>query len=115
LPEEESWEERVVFDVIWMRSKGWGVNTKLVDSSDRDDDMQTYVINVALHAMIRASKHNKRRMFTRIQASDAEPGVIVPDSPLPETWNDQQQAVLDAAGLGDNSDDIDEEDDNEQS
>ena len=113
LPKEESWEECVVFNVIWMRCKGWGVNTKLVDISDRPDDMQTYVINAALHAMIRASKHNKRRMFTRIQATNAEPGVIVPDGPLPDTWNDQQQAVLAAAGLGDNSDDTDEEDDDE--
>ena len=113
LPEEESWEEHMVFNVIWMRSKGWGVNTKLVDSSDRDDDMQTYVINATLHAMIWASRHNKRCMFTRIQAADAEPGVIVPDGPLPETWNDQQQAVLAAAGLGDNSEDTDEEDDDD--
>ena len=40
-------------------------------------------------------------------------GVIVPDTPLPQTWNDQQKALLDSLGLGDNSDDTDDEDDKE--
>jgi hypothetical protein len=115
LLEEERWEEREIFDVIWMRSKGWGANTKLFDSSDRDEDMKTYVINAALHTMIRASRNNKRRMFTKIPSSDAEPG-LVPDGPLPPTWNDQQHALLKTLGLdSDNSDDTDDEDDNADS
>ena len=63
LPEEDSWEECKIFDVIWLRSKGWGANTKLFDTTDRDEDLQPYVINDTLLTMIRASTTTRGACF----------------------------------------------------
>lgn len=113
LPEEEGWEECEIFDAIWMRSEGWGTNTKFFNSSNRDEDMRTYVINAALHIMIQAFRINKRCMFMRMSLLDAEPGIIVSDSPSHPAWNDEQQALLDSLRLGDDSNNTGAEDDNE--
>ena len=79
----------MIFDVTWMRPKGWGINTNLYDTmySNRDEDMYMYLINDTLHTMIQNLNKNKRCMSTTIPSSDAEPG-LVPDRPLPLTWND---------------------------
>ena len=99
MPEEDSWEERKIFDVIWLRSKGWGTNTKTFDTTNRDKDLQPCVIKDTLLTMIWASTNNQRHMFSKIPASGAEPG-LVPAGPLPPTRNDQQQAFLQSIGLG---------------
>ena len=65
--------------------------------------------------MIRASTNNKRRMFTKIPASDAELG-LVPAGLLPLTWNDRQQAILCDVGLSsDRSDSSDTNNDDDGS
>ena len=58
LPKEDSWEEHEIFDAIWLNSKGWGTNTKLFNTTNREEDQQQYVINSALHTMVWVSANN---------------------------------------------------------
>ena len=64
LQDESEWEHRVVKQIVWWRRKGFAVETHLHGDVDVQS-IEPYPINVALHAMIRDSPRNTRRMLSQ--------------------------------------------------
>ena len=64
LEDESEWEHRVVKDVVWFRLKGYSVETIIRGCNVSRQSIEKYLINDALHEMIRASPHNSRPMLS---------------------------------------------------
>ena len=71
LEDEGDWENRVIINVAWWRSNGYAVLTKLINVTNEDQAIEKYLINPALHQMIRESTHNVKRMASQINAAAA--------------------------------------------
>ena len=69
LEDESEWEYRVIVNVVWWRSHGHAVLTKLVNVTTDDQVIEKYLINDSLHTMIRDSTHNVKRMASEINAA----------------------------------------------
>ena len=69
LEDESEWEYRVIVNVVWWRSHGHAVLTKLVNVTTDDQVIEKYLINDSLHTMIRGSTHNVKRMASEINAA----------------------------------------------
>lgn len=89
LEDVQLWEEHKIFDVFWIKKKGWGVWMKLTGGA-LDGEQQVHSINAASHANIRASTKMVRRMFARM---GHEPGEDAADG-QPHEWDSVQHEVL---------------------
>ena len=85
LEDESEWENRVIINVAWWRSNGYAVLTKLINVTNEDQVIEKYLINEALHQMIRDSTHNVKLMASQINGAaatnDPDPdGVVAADA-----------------------------------
>ena len=70
---QEAWEERKIMGIVWMKRKGWGVETKI--ATNLMGEGEPYEINSALIQMIRCSDRNVRPMASKTaqEAAGAAP------------------------------------------
>ena len=95
LEDESEWENRVIINVAWWRSNGYAVLTKLINVANEDQTIEKYLINPALHQMIRDSTHNVKSMASQMNAAAAAAATTDPDP--------AGTAVTDAVGADDDS------------
>ena len=76
LEDENEWEHRVIKQIVWWKRKGFAVGTHLYGNVDQQS-IEPYMINDALHSMIRDSPHNARRLLSQTDRdSDADRAVL---------------------------------------
>jgi hypothetical protein len=55
----------VITNIVWWRNKGFSVETVPLGAANGQQSIERYLINEALHIMIRASPNNVKSMASR--------------------------------------------------